>query len=714
MAYYPPTIDTDTLEGTNGFDINGATTDDRVGTSVASAGDVNGDGFDDVILSGRDRVGNLVYNYVVFGTGEPLPADFNVSSLDGENGFRIITAAPEKVWYFEAAGDINGDGYDDLMVGTSNDADPYGYDDIQVIYGKAEGFERLFSIADIDGENGFTLNAPPRTTPNYTIESAGDTNGDGYDDVLITIDYNARLLLGSADGIAHDAVVTDVAATVFNPTQWGFAIPGGIGDINGDGFDDIAIGEAVLFGSAEGFPSDLTPEMLDGSNGFLFDPDLNRTVSAAGDVNGDGIDDFIIGNPNARPHGHIDGGEAYVVFGKSTGFDATLDLEALDGTDGFAIRGSTLAGLGVSVSGPGDINGDGFDDVLVQAGYGRGYVAFGRATYHTAGFDVEDLDGRNGFAIVGGGPYSGLDASAGLGDFNGDGFADMAFGESQASPDGKYLAGTAHIVFGLKPTEAVTRIDAAGDQTMRGGLGNDTLISYGGDDHLIGDVGNDRLVSADGTDILDGGLGDDTYVIYRDHADTIIDAGGIDTISAKTSWSLMDNPEIENLEFSTAGNWTGQGNGLDNIIIAGAGNNRLFGDAGNDTLSGGAGNDLLSGGVGADLLSGGIGADRFDFFEFSTHIGTGRDVITDFEAGVDTINLAYLDADTNSGSNQAFAFIGDEAFGGVAGQLRQAAATGDDGAPITLIEGDVNGDGVADFQIELRGQHVLSVGDFIL
>ena len=709
MAYYPPTIDPDALDGTDGFNITGATTDDRLGTSVENAGDVNGDGFADIVVSGRDRGGGMVYNYVVFGSAEPFPADFNVTELDGSNGFAIDTV--DKPWYVKGAGDINGDGYDDLMVGTSNDADEYGYEDIHIVFGKADGFEPYVWLEQLDGENGFTLNGPPRSTANYTIASAGDINGDGFDDVLITTQYEARLLLGKADGFAADAIVTEATTSIFNSSQWGYAPPAGIGDINGDGFDDVAIGEAVIFGSADGFLPGLTVDQLDGSNGFRLDPAVNRSVAAAGDVNGDGIGDFLVGNPNARPHGHIDGGEAYVVFGKATGFDASLDLTALDGSDGFVIRGPTLSRLGVEVAGAGDVNGDGFDDVLVQTGYGRAHVVFGRATFHTPGFDVDDLDGRNGFEIDSSDPYSGIEDLAGLGDVNGDGFADLAFGNSQAGPGGLPLAGTTAVVYGLKPTEAVTRIDAAGDQTVRGGLGGDVLISYGGNDHLIGDAGNDSLRSVAGTDVLDGGLGDDEYFVFADHSDTIIDAGGIDIIRTTTDWDLQDYAGIENVVLSAAGDQQVIGNALGNRIVGSFGDNRLAGLDGDDRLEGKEGSDILAGGQGRDILIGGSGADRFDFADWDLD---QRDVITDFVSGEDRINLAPMDANFGRSGNQAFSFIGEAGFSGVAGELRYADLTYTNGTVVTIIEGDRDGDGEVDFQLELRGQHALTAGDFIL
>jgi serralysin len=134
-------------------------------------------------------------------------------------------------------------------------------------------------------------------------------------------------------------------------------------------------------------------------------------------------------------------------------------------------------------------------------------------------------------------------------------------------------------------------------------------------------------------------------------------------------------------------------------------------------LNGGAGNDLLIGGLGHDMLTGGAGNDIFDFNSVDeSPVGAGlRDIITDFQSGQDKIDLSSLDADPTRKGDQAFRFIGTQNFDGKAGELHYQTfdqpGTAND---ITIISGDINGDKIADFEIELSGILKLASGDFLL
>jgi Ca2+-binding RTX toxin-like protein len=144
--------------------------------------------------------------------------------------------------------------------------------------------------------------------------------------------------------------------------------------------------------------------------------------------------------------------------------------------------------------------------------------------------------------------------------------------------------------------------------------------------------------------------------------------------------------------------------GNDRLLGLG-GNDRLFGEAGNDRIEGGVGNDLLTGGLGRDILIGGSGADMFDFNAASeSRRGTLRDTVYFNHADGDKIDLRTIDADTDGTSgNQAFRFIGAAAFSGVDGQLRFKSG---------ILQGDTNGDKVADFELRVVG--TLLAGDIIL
>ena len=257
----------------------------------------------------------------------------------------------------------------------------------------------------------------------------------GFFTTAVVLGFLVLALRGAvtyADSFPADANVADWMDGTRGFVMLGFesfsgAAAAGVGDVNADGFADAIVGSPfghiaesgesfVVFGSASGIPATLPLDSLDGTNGFELHgigvKDFSGgSVSSAGDVNGDGIDDIFIGAHNAD-FGEVQGvGEAYIVFGSSTGFPVTLELSSLDGTDGFTIYGTdSQDNCGFSVSRAGDVNGDQIDDILLSAHRadpggrdeaGESYVVFGSAQPFPAAIFVSDLDGTNGFTMNG-------------------------------------------------------------------------------------------------------------------------------------------------------------------------------------------------------------------------------------------------------------------------------------------------------------------------
>ncbi|RME15833.1 MAG: calcium-binding protein, partial [Alphaproteobacteria bacterium] len=194
-----------------------------------------------------------------------------------------------------------------------------------------------------------------------------------------------------------------------------------------------------------------------------------------------------------------------------------------------------------------------------------------------------------------------------------------------------------------------------GNDKAWGGAGLDRLFGEAGKDRLFGEEGDDQMVGGGAGDALFGGAGDDT----------MRGGAGNDRLSA------------------------GDGN---DSLEGGGGADRLSGGAGNDTLTGGAGRDTLIGGAGSDRLVGGGGVDRFVFLDVadSTPLAPDQLVLNRGER----IDLARIDADESRGGNQAFDWIGKHGFTGQAGELHWRKAGG-----VARVEGDVDGDGLADFAV---------------
>jgi len=255
--------------------------------------------------------------------------------------------------------------------------------------------------------------------------------------------------------------------------------------------------------------------------------------------------------------------------------------------------------------------------------------------------------------------------------------------------------------------------------TLFGGEGRDTLFGGHGNDVLFGGSGDDRLVGGPGADIMYGGLGNDRYVVDST-ADRVVGelgygvGGGIDVVESSASYTLPTNVEV--LHLIGTENISGTGTGGHDLIIGNAGNNTLSGGYGNDRINGKEGDDWIIGGHGADTLVGDAGRDTFVYLSASeSRAGpANRDFINGFERGVDRIDVSAIDA-RPGGADDAFRFMGRAAFSGngadSAGELRYFTFGSGNHA---IVEADLNGDGVAEFQLFVNQCRWLTATDFVL
>lgn len=482
-------------DGTTGVVMEGLNAANRFGWSASAAGDVNADGIDDFIIGAIDG-NHPVYGttsgtaYVVFGQAAGFNATIDLASLNGSNGF-VLHSIPWVAGDFGmsvASGDINGDGIDDMLVGSFNT--------VHVLFGSSLPFASAIDLSQLNGTDGFRVWGPSSNSRVGTAIDTADVNGDGFDDILAGA-YGALNGVGANAGrvfivhghsgpfaavhnLTNGPAVAGSGYSVIDGVDWGDTFGwsvGRAGDYDGDGIEDIVAsapaadpngnssGQVWLIYGDTALPQNIDLSTLSAQDGIRFDGDLflrqaGFSVDGAGDFNNDGNSDLLIGTPG------IDGnndnipipGRAHLIFGQTGRTQSVVPLAGLNGSDGFTMNGVDAGDrTGRSVSNAGDMNADGFDDLLIGARgadpngqrSGESYLIFGHENSMPPAIDLADLDGGNGIT------FNGIDAEdrsgysvSHAGDVNADGFADFLVTAALADVDGFPQVGESFLVFG--------------------------------------------------------------------------------------------------------------------------------------------------------------------------------------------------------------------------------------------------------------------------
>ena len=490
QSHFPAIIPLASLNGQNGFKLDGEVSGDDSGSWVSTAGDINDDGYADLLIGAYYHTSGAGRSYVVFGGAGVVSSEiFNLASLNGTNGFKLDgeNANDHSGYPVSTVGDINGDGHTDLIIGANTYPGNLNKGRSYVVFGgRGVGSGGSIALSNLTGVNGFKLDGEANGDySGWSVSAAGDINDDGHADLIIGAEgypggsFKGRsYVVYGGTGVGSSGSIALSSLTGINGFKFDGEADGdrsgswvsAEGDINGDGYIDLLIGayghasnvgrSYVIFGGLNmGNGSTIPLSSLNGVNGFKLDGEVSNdysgfSVSTAGDINGDGYADLLIG-----AHGYASNtGRSYVVFGgHNVGNVGTILLSNLNGTKGFTLDGEASGDYsGFPVSAAGDINGDGYVDLLIGAyghasSRGRSYIVFGGPNVNEeTTFLLSSLNGTNGFKLDG---EAANDASGHsvntAGDINGDGVADIVIGAYGHNNS----VGRSYVVFGdIPPT----------------------------------------------------------------------------------------------------------------------------------------------------------------------------------------------------------------------------------------------------------------------
>lgn len=394
-----------------------------LGCSVSTAGDVNGDGYADIIIgASRFNNGQLDEGKAFIWHGSESGVNEDTNGVPGNAAWdaELNIASARFGWSVSTAGDVNGDGYSDVIVGAPYHTNGQSLEGSAWLYlGSNTGVEDTPDNSDEGNQAGANFG--------FSVASAGDVNGDGFADVIVGspgmgTGGQAFVWFGHAGGISETRDWD--ASGESEDNDYGSAVATA-GDVNGDGYSDIFVGAPgynssrgkvyVYHGSPDGPEESATWEKRSNKENSLY----GFSVSTAGDVNGDGLADVIVGAPDWDAGQALEG-RVFVYHGSTNGLESAPAWDKQSDQAG--------ARFGWSVSNAGDVNGDGYGDVLVgapdwddgQDGEGAAWIYRGSSEGLVAApywYKTSDQVGAN-FG------YSVSDA----GDVNGDGFADVMVG----------------------------------------------------------------------------------------------------------------------------------------------------------------------------------------------------------------------------------------------------------------------------------------------